>query len=179
MQVFRRILTGRALPWFLFVAAAATAVVFAVSLEREQSLRETEAALQRDLQSTARRFVGALTTFSSDTIEQDVEEIRSFATGRFEDEVDELFSDQTVEAIKSAGAASTSEVEAVFVQQLGDGEADVFAVASVRIENEQSETPRDDIVRMEIRFVRDGGAWKVSSVELFQSPGAPPVAPVG
>ncbi|HVM35351.1 MAG TPA: hypothetical protein VM784_08410 [Actinomycetota bacterium] len=167
--------TLRILPWVLFVVAAAAAVTFGLLWNQARA----EEARRADLVATARQFVSALTDFSSATISRDVEEIRSFAAGRFEDEVDELFSEETIAAISEAEARSESEIDAIFVQQLDETTASVFAVATVSIENNSVDEARTDVVRMEIGFVAQGDGWNVDSVELFQSPGAPGLAPLG
>jgi hypothetical protein len=167
--------TLRLLPWALFVVAAAAAVTFGLLWNQARA----EEARRADLVATARQFVSALTDFSSATISRDVEEIRSFASGRFEGEVDDLFSEETIAAISDADARSESEIDAIFVQRLDDTTASVFAVATVTIENSRVEEERTDVVRMEIGFVARGDGWNVESVELYQSPGAPGLAPLG
>ncbi|MPZ69888.1 MAG: hypothetical protein GEU71_10190 [Actinobacteria bacterium] len=166
MGIIRKSATGRALPWTLFVLALAAAVTFAVLWQTSG-----EDAGREELEDQAERFVLALTNFSSETIDADVEEIRSFATGTFEDQVNELFSEETVAAIKEAEATSTGTLEALFVQSMSDEDASVFAVLSEEITNQSLDEPRSDIVRMEVGLVKTGGGWKVDSVELFQSPG--------
>lgn len=164
-------MTSRALPWVMFVLALAAAVTFAVLWQTSgagDTARET-------LEEQASSFVLALTNFSSETIDADLEEIRSFAAGDFEGQVNELFSEDTIAAIKEAEATSTATIEALFVQSLTEDEATVFAVLSEEISNQTIDQPRTDVVRMEVGFVRAGDGWQVDSVELFQSPGiAPP-----
>lgn len=167
--------SGRALPWALFAVAAAAAITFGVLWNAAR----TQDARRAELTETAREFVVALTNFSSSTITDDVGELRSFAHGRFEDEIDSLFSDETVAVIERVEATSESEIEAIFVQRLDDTSGSVFAVASVTIDNTGIDNPRTDIVRMEIGFVAAGDEWRVDSVELFQSPGAPGLGPLG
>jgi Mce-associated membrane protein len=168
MGIFRKTVTGRALPWVMFVLALAVAVAFAVLWQSSGTDDTEKVALEKE----ARSFVLALTNFSSDTIDQDLEEIRSFATGDFEGQVNELFSEDTVAAIKDAKATSTATVEALFVQSMTEDEATVFAVLSEEISNQTIDQPRTDVVRMEVGLVKAGDGWKVDSVELFQSPGA-------
>ncbi|MEO8323005.1 MAG: hypothetical protein ABI571_02580 [Actinomycetota bacterium] len=168
MGIIRKTVTGRALPWVMFVLALAAAVAFAVLWQTsgaDNTARDT-------LEEQASSFVLALTNFSSETIDADLEEIRSFATGDFEGQVNELFSEDTIAAIKEAEATSTATIEALFVQSLTEDEATMFAVLSEEISNQTVDQPRTDVVRMEVGFVRAGDGWKVDSVELFQSPGA-------
>ena len=159
---------GALCPGRLFVLALAAAVTFGVLWQTSSG----EDAGRKELEDRAESFVLALTNFSSDTIDADVEAIRSFATGTFEDQVNELFSEETVAAIKEAEATSTGTLEALFVQSMSEDEASVFAVLSEEITNQTLDEPRSDIVRMEVGLVKTGGEWKVDSVELFQSPGS-------
>src|SRR5918996_1713476 len=82
------------LPWVLVAVAVAGAAAFAVLWQGA----EAEQRAENELRDRARAFVLALTNFSSDSIQADVEEIRSFATGRFAEEVDTLFGEQTIAA---------------------------------------------------------------------------------
>jgi hypothetical protein len=113
----------------------------------------------------------ALTNFSSDSIQADVEEIRSFATGRFAEEVDTLFGEQTIAAIEEAEAASRSEVQELFVQSMGSESASVFAVVSEEITNRSLEEPQPGVIRLEVELLKTGSGWKIEGVQLFQSPG--------
>ena len=156
----------RAVPWALFLVALAAAGVF---LFLWQSAMGTDAAAS-ELRAEARRFVLALTNFGSETIEGDVEEIRSYAAGSFAEEVDELFGKETIAAIEKAEATSTGRVEEIFVQDVDGNSASVFAVVTEEVRNKNMGEPRTDIVRMEVGLVRLGDRWKIDRVELFQTP---------
>jgi hypothetical protein len=155
-----------ALPWGLFVIATVAAVVFAYLWQDA----DAEERAENEMRARAQRFVVALTNFSSDSIEKDVREIRSFATGTFAEEVDELFSTEVIQRIKDARATSEAEVRKIFVQSLNDESASVFAVVTERVTNRIQEEPRTGIVRMEIDLIKTDSGWKVEEVELFQSP---------
>jgi hypothetical protein len=114
-----------------------------------------------------------MTNFGSDTIERDVEEIRSFATGTFASEVDELFGTQTIAAIKEAEATSTGRVEKIFVQELDADSSSVFAVVSEEVANKNMAEPRADVIRMEISLVRQDEQWKINRIDLFQTQANP------
>ena len=154
------------LPWLLLVLALAAAGAFAYLWQTAAGSAQAES----ELRAEARRFVLALTNFGSETIEDDVDEIRSFASGPFADEVDELFGNATIAAIRKAEAASTGRVEEIFVQEMDGGSASVFAVVRGEVANKNIAEPRTDVVRMEVGLVRSGERWKVERVELFQSP---------
>lgn len=164
------LLRSRALPWTLFVLAALAAGVFAYLWRAEAALTERRAAVE----AATRRFVNALTNFSSQTIDSDVEEIRSFAAGSFAEEVDQLFSPGTIAAIKKAGATSRGRVRSIYVEELDHEHASVFVVAEETRSNDLSPTPLTDTVRMSIRFELRAGAWKVVHLRLFQTPAENP-----
>lgn len=167
MNQIKRVLAGRVLPWVLFGLAVGVAVALCLTLNARNN---DEDAAKEGLRKSANRFVLSLTNFSSDTIDQDVADIREFATGDFENQVDELFSPSTIEAIKTAQAVSTATVEALYIQSFTDEDAVIFAVLNEEISNTTLDQPRSDIVRMEVGLVQVGDDWKVDSVELVQSP---------
>jgi hypothetical protein len=129
------------------------------------------AGSEQELRGRARSFVLALTNFSSESIESDVDEIRSYATGRFAEEVDTLFSAQTIDAIRRAKASSRSEVRELFVQSVGAESASVFAVVSEEVTNEGLQEPQGGVIRLEVDLLKTDSGWKVEGVQLFQSPG--------
>lgn len=162
------------LPWAVAAVATIAALAFAVlwwQARSDATALEDAAAEREALERTARAFVLDLTNFGYQTIEADIRRIRSYATGRFEQEVEEFFGPDNVEAIRAARAVSEAEIDKLFVQSLGEDAGTVFAVVEETVTNETIEDPRTDIVRMEIGFVRTTSGWKVDRVELFQSPG--------
>lgn len=158
---------SRVLPWALLAPALVAAVAFAVLWQRAEGAQRAEGQLR----DRAREFVLALTDFSSESIESDVDDIRSFATGRFAEEVDQLFSDETIAAIEEAEATSRAEVQEVFVQSMGSESASVFVVVSEEVTNKTLDEPEPGLIRLEIEMVKSASAWKVEDVRLFQSPG--------
>jgi Mce-associated membrane protein len=154
-------------PWTLFVLAAAAAVTFLILWQEA----ETEGSEQDEVVAVATDFINALTNFSADTIDEDAEEIRSYAVGDFEEEVDTFFGDRAIAAIKEADATSSGEIEEIFIQSLDEDEASVFAVVTETITNAATTEPRTDTLRLEVGLIETGSGWKVQSVEVFQSPG--------
>lgn len=160
------IVRSRTLPWALTVLAVAVAVLF-LSLWR--GAKEDEAR-REEVAGVARSFLVALTNFSADTIEDDVAEIRAFATGEFADEVEETFSDDRIQAIRDSAAESVGEVRSVFVQKLEGATASVFGVVDEEITNESTAIPRNETLRVEVGLIRTTEGWKVATVEVLQSP---------
>ena len=166
-----RIVRGRVLPWALAVLALAAAATFLLlwRAERSEAHRRTEVAV------TARSFLVALTTFGADTIDRDVEEIRAFATGTFAEEVDQTFSDQRVGDIRDANVESVGRVRDVFVQSLSGVEASAFGVVEETVRNDSTPEGRTDTLRVSLDLVETADGWKVSRVEVLQSPANAPL----
>jgi cytoskeletal protein RodZ len=167
----RRIVRSPGFPWFLAVLFLGAAVTFGVLWWGQRS----EEAVRAEVEDSATRFLVALTNFSADTIERDVEEIRSFAIGEFADEVEETFSADRIEAIRQNQAESVGTVREVFVQNIGGDSATVFAVVDETIANRSSPVPTEEVLRVEVELIQTPEAWKVSRVEILQSPGAVPL----
>jgi hypothetical protein len=158
----------RNLAWFLLALALITAGVFAALwLDLK-----TEADERAELEQEAERFAIALTNFSADTIDEDVADIKSFAVGDFAEEAEAFFGQEAVDAIKEAEAESQGEIESVYVQELDGDTASVFAVVNETVTNADLAEPRTDILRMSIDLVRSKSGWKVTNVDVLQSPGS-------
>ena len=165
----RRVRRSRALPWTIAAVAVILAVLFAVLWRGEAGGDDRE----QEVRAVSRSFLTALTNFSAETIDQDVAEIRSFAVGRFAEEVEVTFSDERVEAIRSQGATSTGEIEANYVQEVGEDTATVFGVVQESVVSE-SAPPREDTLRIELDLIETADSWKVENVILLQTPSSPP-----
>lgn len=155
------------IPWTLALAATAVAIAFYLQWKDLDDTRKQQA----EVQTTAREFITALTNFSHETIEQDVEEIRSFAVGDFADEAATYFGDDGIAAIKEAQASSEAQIESLFVQAMDGDEASVFAVVSETISNSVSTDPQTDVLRLEVGMIETAQGWKVNRVDVFQAPG--------
>lgn len=138
-------------------------------------LQDQQAEAQRDeVEDVARAFVLDLTNFSYETIEEDAAEIKAFATGDFENEVDAFFGEQAIEAIEASEAASSGRIESLFVQSLDEDQASVFVVVEETITNSGLGEAQTDILRLEAGLLKVGDEWKVDRVDIFQSPSAVP-----
>lgn len=141
---------------------------------------KTEADQRDEVEVVARDFVETLTNFSYQTVERDVAEIRSFAVGDFEAEIDTFFGPEGVEAIKQAEAVSEGRILSLFVQALDTDEASVFAVVDETISNAGTSEPATDTLRLEVGLIETANGWKVNRVEVYQSPGTGVIGgPVG
>lgn len=167
-----RIVRHRAFSWVLFGLALGAAVTFALLWRFDVGTdEERETEVVRD---TARRFLLALTNFSAQRIDEDVEEIRAFGVGQFAEEVEQTFSEERLAAIRENQVVSTGRVDSVFVQTLEGSTASVFAVVNETIINASLTAPRADVLRVLLEMIETPEGWRVSSVEILQSPGPAP-----
>jgi hypothetical protein len=152
----------------LFLASTAAAIFFFLQW---RDLDEAEQKRDEAL-SAASEFVTALTNFSYETIDEDVEEIRDFAVGDFAEEAETFFGADGVQAIKDAEAVSEAETESIFIQALDGDEASVFAVVTETISNALTDEPQTDVLRLEVGMIETSSGWKVNRVDVFQAPGS-------
>jgi len=145
-------------------------VAFATMWRGERADDERRA----EVRAAATSFLRALTNFSAETIDADVRRIRSFAVGRFADELDDTFSPERVQAIKDQNAVSTGRIETIFVQQVEADTATAFGVVAETVTNEEIEDPREDTLRVEVALIETEAAWKVERLTLLQTPVATP-----
>ena len=132
-----------------------------------------EDARQREVAAAATNFLVALTNFSGQTIDQDVAEIESFAVGDFAQQVRTFFNPQAKRALARARARSVGRVQRLYVQSVSGESASVFGVVSETITNAATQTPRREVLRIEIDMIETSGGWKVNRVNILQQPGAP------
>jgi hypothetical protein len=163
---WRRIATGRVLPWTLVVLLLGAALAGWLVGGGSDSGRIDQ------VKQTATRFLDALTNFSASTIDQDVKRIRSYAVGSFAQQVDQTFSPARIQQIKQAKVVSKATVKSVFVENLTGDQATVFGVVAVTVTNNVQSAPRSDVIRAELTLLDTKGGWKVEQVNIFQAPGA-------
>jgi Mce-associated membrane protein len=155
------------LPWALVIVLAGAGVTFALLW---QGQREMEAR-RVEVEDVTRLFLTALTSFTAERIERDVEEIRSFAVGEFSDEVDQTFGPERIAAIQQSRANSVGRVREVYVESLEGSSAQVFAVVQETVVSSTQTTPQTDVLRVLVGLIETPDGWKVDSVEILPSPG--------
>ncbi len=165
---FRRLTTGRVLPWVLAVVFLGTTLTNWWWLRNE---RRHDAQVDT-VETTARSFLSALTNFSGNTIQTDVGRIRSYAVGDFAQQVEQTFSSTRIDQIRRAGVISKSSVRSVSVESLSGDEAALFGVVDETVTNGTTTSPRTDVLRAEIGMIDTSSGWKVNSVDILQTPGA-------
>jgi hypothetical protein len=168
----------RIVSWALFLVAVGAAVVFLVLwLHTNSELNAANRADQdrAEVTSTATAFLNALTNFKGSTIEDDVARIKSFAVDGFASQVDRFFGPTSVSALRKANAVSRGQVQRVFIESLASDEADVFAVVNETITNSSTTTPRAQVLRIDLGMIHASSGWKVSRVDILQSPRSTPI----
>lgn len=162
----RRVLRGRILPWAVAGVMAAAAVAFAAAWRGQRAVEER----RQEVAAETTAFLEALTTFSAETIEADVERIRAWAVGGFAGEVEETFGPPQVRAIQEGEVRSVGEVRTVAVQSLEDESATVFGVVDQTVTNAASPSPTTEVLRVEVGLIETAAGWRVDRVEILQSP---------
>ena len=158
-------------PWVAFAVALIAAVVFAVLWQRSDAAQGRAG----DVKVTATRFLETLTNFRGSTIDSDVAAIRGYAVGDFADQVRTFFNPQTMDALKRAQAVSTGRIRSVFVESVGGATASVFGVVDESVTNVGGATARTEVVRIHMDMIDTGDGWKVSRVDILQSPAQGPL----
>jgi hypothetical protein len=172
----RRGAVRRSVPWIVAALALAAAVAFGLLWRSAESAKSDAQALDHrraEVVATTTNFLGALTNFKGETIDADVQRIRSFAVGDFANQVSKFFGPTNVAALKRAKVASVGRVRSVFVQSISGTQASVFGVVDEAIRNSTS-APRTMTLRIDVEMVDTSKGWKVSSVDILTSPGANP-----
>jgi hypothetical protein len=172
---WRRIRAGRILPWALAVVFLGTTLTNWWLLRND---RRDDARIAQ-VERVARDFLTALTTFSADTIDQDVRRIRGFAVGDFATQVDQTFSLARIQQIKQAKVVSKGVVRSVFVERVEGASANVFGVVDETVTNNVQGSPRSDVLRVELSMIDTSEGWRVDQVTILQTPATSGVPPGG
>lgn len=153
------------LPWLVAVIAVAVAVVSIVlwrGLAEETATRDTVA-------TAASNFLVTLTSWdATDGLDDTREALREAGTGRFAEEVDQLFGDtQDLAQLQDLGARSEGTIQDLFVQSVEGNQAEVFAVVVQRVDVDGSEQSSRTDRFARLRLERTQAGWQVANVELI------------
>lgn len=164
----RRSRVAVALPWIIaFLALAAAA--FSTWQWQELAARADRADSAR---AAALAFVTDLTNWdASDGLDDEIDTLREQGTGPFLDEIDLVFGgDELTAQLRQANVSASGEVQEAFVQDLGDGTAEVFVVVSVTYAApELSDEPSPVIFPAQIVLEEQGPGWLVRQVSVPNS----------
>ena len=158
-----------ALPWVVTVLALLLA---AWTTWQWWQLADRQASIDA-ARATAVTFVRDLSTWdASDGLDDEIEGLRSQGTGPFLDEIDLVFGgDELTSQLESDEVSATGEVEEVFVQDMVDDRAEVFAVVSVTYDSPAVEAELDPVTfpaSLVLERAGDGG-WLVREVTIPNS----------
>jgi hypothetical protein len=127
---------------------------------------------QREMTGVARTFLQAFSNFDPDHIDAMYNQVLGLATGDFQREWPTLFPPDVRQSIKQYRAQMRGELRNFFVQDFGGDHGEVFAVVDVTYANNSKPQPTPDTYRFDIKLVTAAGKWKISQVDLLNSPGA-------
>ena len=153
----------------LAIAGLAGTLFFGFQWNQERTADNAQASME----TTASDFLVALFDFDGRTIDEDFDNILSYATGDFADQAEAQFADDdTRAALREVQASSRVEVRDLFVQSFDGDRGRVFAVVDQTIANNQFPEPRSDQVRLELGLRKVDGEWKVATVDVLEAPAA-------
>ena len=181
----RAFLGSARLAWGVAILALAIAAFAGVQWADLYSAERS----REEVREQARELVLSLTTFEGEDIEDWVADAQARATGDYAEQLSTLFDQSLRDALREQEVVSRGEVEKLFVQELDDDEASVFALVKQTIVNATTTDPVQDELRMDISMERVDGEWLASEVAVLgpaglvgggpEAPQAPevPVAP--
>ena len=153
----------------LAIAGLAGTLFFGFKWNQERTADNAEASME----TTASDFLVALFDFDGRTIDEDFDNILSYATGDFADQAEAQFADDdTRAALREVQASSRVEVRDLFVQSFDGDRGRVFAVVDQTIANNQFPQPRSDQVRLEVGLRKVDGDWKIATHDVLEAPAA-------
>jgi hypothetical protein len=173
----RRGAVRRSIPWVLVALTTAAAIVFALLWQNAASQRDEAQGVEHvraQVVATGTSFLTALTNFSGDTIDADVQRIRTYAVGDFASQVDQFFGPTNVSALRKGKVVSIGRVRSVFVQSIDGPQASVFGVVDEAVRSAHS-APHTDTLRLDVEMLQTSDGWRVSNVAILEAPGGGPL----
>ncbi len=126
----------------------------------------------RQMSSVARAFVHAFTNYDPDSIDAAYNQIRLMATGDFETRWPTLLPDNVRQQLRANRAQIRGEIRNFFVQDFTGTSGEVYVVSDVTYANNKRPQPVPDTLRFDIHLRKVDGNWKISQVDLLNSPTA-------
>jgi hypothetical protein len=158
--------------WPTVVCAVLAAIGFAGSgyFVRYWLNDRTTSSQANQVRTTTSAFVTALTNFNPGNIDTDFAKIQSLATGTFANQARQYFGSSIRNQLIAAHAGSRGQVRDLFVESLAGGQADVFVVVDQSYTNSRIASMATDTLRLDIGLTDTSAGWRVSSVNVLQSP---------
>jgi len=157
---WRRITSGRALPWVLAVVFLATTLVNWWLLHEDNQDDARVAAVT----DTATGFIHAFTNYNAQDIEQNVATIQSYAVGGFASQVKATFNQATIDRIKATGVHVTGTTWNLAVHDMSEAAAHIRSLVYETLTTTRG-SPTTEWVQFELEMVLAGDAWKVDDVK--------------
>lgn len=150
-------------PWLLLVAALGWAVFATLQWLPLRAEQQAQAAVE----TRTLNFLQDLTNWdASEGLDATREQLRSYGTEEFLDQVDDFFGGQVGEQLVQAEVESTGEVHDLFVQRIENDEARVFAVVRQELANNVADAPEVVFRGIRVTLV-EGDGWQVRDAELL------------
>jgi hypothetical protein len=158
--------------WPLMVCAVLAAIGFAgTGYFGRYWLNDRSTSSQvNQVRAATSNFVRDLTNFNPGNIDSDFTNIQALATGTFANQAHQYFGSPIRNQLTAAHAGSRGQVRDLFIESLANGQADVFVVVDQDYTNSSMNSEVSDTLRLEIGLNDTSAGWKVSSVNVLQSP---------
>lgn len=137
--------------------------------QKWSGLNDTQQAAAGARQS-ADTFLVALTNFDAKSVDADFTRITDMATGPFAKQANQFFNSSIRQQLETALASSRGQVRSLYVQNVGGGQATVYAVVDQLYVNRTLSAPQSDVLRVVVQLDQQGGAWKIADVTVLEGP---------
>lgn len=127
---------------------------------------------EREMSGVARQFLTSFTNFDPDTIDNNYNQILGLATGDFLNEWPTVFPDNVRQEIKQRRVQMRGNIQNFYIQDFKGNSGTVFAVVGVTYASNANPQPSTDTYRFLITLAKHGSVWKISHIDLLNSPAA-------
>jgi Mce-associated membrane protein len=137
-------------------------------------------AVERDreaVRSAATQVALRLTTFEGENIEEWLAAAREQATGDYDQQLVDVFDQRSRDSLRTIKVVSRGEIESLFVQDVDQDTASVFAVVKQTYVNVRTPDPVEDQLRVDMTLERVEDRWLASEVAVLGPAGV--LAPTG
>lgn len=158
----RRLALPRSPQMLAIVILIALVLAEAVLLVRSGSDEGRAEVLQ-----TSQRFLVLLTTYNSETLTKQRQEVLALAAGRFRSEYSGLTGTDFLKALRDRQADSAGRVVHIAVTSVEGSDAKALALVEVTTKNKDLPTPRVEQNLIELSLVKTGSGWRIDAVSIL------------
>ncbi len=165
------------LPWVLLVIAVAFAGVTTAAWQRAEGERSELAAVQSDRDQVvlrAQAFLVELVNWEGRTLDQTISTLESMGTDNLRESAASVLGLNIDQQLRDLNVRSVGQIQDVFIQQLENGRAGVFAIVRQEVESDALEQPTVAFNYFDMRVIRLDGEWLIDEVVLTAPPPGPP-----